>query len=47
MENVHPCRQLNLDMLAQFFGRDGISLPPLPIPISLARAFLDNALSGK
>lgn len=47
MENVHPCKQLNLDVLAQFFGGDGVWLPPLPIPISLACAFLDNALSGE
>lgn len=47
MENAHPCRQLNLDVLAQFFGRNGVWLPPLPIPISLARAFLDNELSGE
>lgn len=47
MENVNPGRQLNLDMLVQFFGRNGVWLPSLPIPISLACAFLDNALSGK
>lgn len=47
MENVHPCRQLNLDVLAQFFGGGRVWLPPLPIPISLAHAFLDNVLSGE
>lgn len=46
-ENVHPCRQLNLDVLAQFFGRDGVWLTSLPSPISLACAFLDNAFSGE
>lgn len=47
MENVHACRQLNLDMLAQFFGGNEVWLTPLPIPISLARAYLDSALPGE
>lgn len=46
-ESVDPSRQLNLDVLARFLGWDGIWLPPSPRLISLASAFLDEALFGE